>query len=81
MGSDRAAEADRIAAAYWVSVTQLREKGEVSDSVVTEPVEAETQRTLATEQTREAERAGVAEDNETKRRAKAALRPRLRPRL
>ncbi len=81
MGNDRAAEADRIAAAYWASVTRLGEKAGVSDSVVTEQAEAEARRTLATEQTQEAERAGSADSDETKRRAKAALRPRLRPRL
>ncbi|MGH7083651.1 MAG: hypothetical protein ACREFN_01490 [Acetobacteraceae bacterium] len=81
MGNDRAAEADRIAAAYWGSVIQLREKGEVSGSVLTDPAEAETHRTLAREQAREAERAGATEGNETKRRAKTALRHRLRPRL
>lgn len=81
MGNDRAAEANRIAAAYWASVASLGEKGEAPDPTVAERAESDTRRTIATEQAQEAERARSAEDDETKRKAKAALRPRIRPRL
>ncbi|MGH7086624.1 MAG: hypothetical protein ACREFN_16730 [Acetobacteraceae bacterium] len=81
MGNDRGVEADGIAAAYWASVIQLRENSEVSDSVATERAEAETQPAVAAEQARQAERAGSTEGDETKKQAKAVIRPRLRPRL
>lgn len=63
MPDNRVAEADAIAAAYWSAVARLGEKGEVSDSIATGQAEAETHRTLAVEQTREAERVGLPEDD------------------